>query len=150
VTPAIAARYNTTFEAQAWGITEEVATQIGNKRELEAGCANMQKMHKAGIRVLPFGDYGFAWIPIGTDCRDLEHMVNLFGMQPWEALRAATAYGGEAWAGSSGELLGRIKAGYLADLLLVDGDPLQDLKLLQDKNRIPCVMKGGMFHRRAL
>jgi hypothetical protein len=32
----------------------------------------------------------------------------------------------------------------------VDGDPLQDLKLLQDKNRIPCVMKGGMFHRRAL
>jgi imidazolonepropionase-like amidohydrolase len=106
VTPAIAARYNTTFEAQAWGITEEVATQIGNKRELEAGCANMRKMHKAGIRVLPFGDYGFAWIPIGTDCRDLEHMVNLFGMQPWEALRAATAYGGEAWAGSSGELLG--------------------------------------------
>ncbi len=150
VTPAIAARYNTTYEAQAWGITEEVATQIGNKRELEAGCENMQKMHKAGIRVLPFGDYGFAWIPIGTDCRDLEHMVNLFGLQPWEALRAATAYGGEAWAGSSGELLGRIKAGYLADLLLVDGDPIKEITLLQDKNRIPGVMKGGVFHRRAL
>ena len=110
----------------------------------------MQKMHKAGIRVLPFGDYGFAWIPIGTDCRDLEHMVNLFGMQPWEALRAATAYGGEAWAGSSGELLGRIKAGYLADLLLLEGDPLQDLKLLQDLSRIRCVMKDGVFHRRGL
>ena len=150
VTPAIAARYNTTYEAGAWGITEEVATHIGNKRELEAGCAAMQKMHKAGIRVLPFGDYGFAWIPIGTDCRDLEHMVNLFGMQPWEALRAATAYGGEAWAGSSGELLGRVKAGYLADLLLLDGDPLQDLKLLQDLSRIRCVMKDGVFHRRGL
>ena len=148
VTPAIAARYNTTYEASAWGISTEVAESMGNKRELEAGCANMQKMHRAGIRVLPFGDYGFAWIPIGTDCRDLEHMVNLFGMQPWEALRAATAYGGEAWVGQSGEKLGRIKVGYLADLLLIDGDPLACLSLLQDRQRIVAVMKDGQFHRR--
>lgn len=148
VTPAIAARYNTTFEASDWGITTEVAEAIGNKRELEAGCAAMTKMHAAGIRVLPFGDYGFAWLPIGTDSRDLEHMVNLFGMKPWEALRAATAYGGEAWAGGSGELLGRIAKGYLADLLLVDGDPVADLSLLQDKARILMVMKDGATHRR--
>jgi imidazolonepropionase-like amidohydrolase len=148
VTPAIAARYNTTYEASDWGITTEVAEAIGNKRELEAGCAAMTKMHAAGIRVLPFGDYGFAWIPIGTDSRDLEHMVNLFGMKPWEALRAATAYGGEAWAGASGELLGRVAKGYLADLLLIDGDPVQDLSLLQDKDRILAVMKDGQFHRR--
>ena len=148
VTPAIAARYNTTFEASDWGITTEVAEAIGNKRELEAGCAAMTKMHQAGIRVLPFGDYGFAWLPIGTDSRDLEHLVNLFGMKPWEALRAATAYGGEAWAGDSGELLGRIAKGYLADLLLVDGDPLADLSLLQDRDRILMVMKDGRFHRR--
>ncbi len=150
VIPAIAARYNTTYEAAAWGITEAVARQMGNHRELEAGCANMRKMHQAGIRVLPFGDYGFAWIPIGTDCRDLEHLVNLFGMQPWEALRAATAFGGEAWAGTSGELLGRIKAGYLADLLLVDGDPLKDITLLQHASRITSVMKDGVFHRRGV
>ena len=148
VTPAIAARYNTTYEAAAWGITTELAQNMGNKRELEAGCANMHKMHRAGIRVLPFGDYGFAWIPIGTDCRDLEHMVNLFGMQPWEALRAATAYGGQAWAGSSGEKLGRVEVGYLADILLLDGDPLADLSLLQDQRRILAVMKDGQFHRR--
>jgi imidazolonepropionase-like amidohydrolase len=150
VTPAIAARYNTTYEASDWGITTEVAEAIGNKRELEAGCATMTKMHTAGIRVLPFGDYGFAWLPIGTDCRDLEHMVNLFGMKPWEALRAATAYGGEAWAGDSGELLGRVAKGYLADLLLVDGDPVADLSLLQDKDRILMVMKDGQYHRRPL
>ena len=81
VTPAIAARYNTTYEAADWGITTEIAEQIGNKRELETGCETMAKMHRAGIRVLPFGDYGFAWIPIGQDARDLEHMVNLFGMK---------------------------------------------------------------------
>ena len=148
VTPAIAARYNTTYEAGAWGITTDIAESMGNKRELEAGCANMQKMHRAGIKVLPFGDYGFAWIPIGSDCRDLEHMVNLFGMQPWEALRAATAYGGEAWAGQSGEKLGRISPGYLADILLIDGDPLADLSVLQDQARIVAVMKDGQFHRR--
>ncbi len=148
VTPAIAARYNTTFEASDWGITTEIAEAIGNKRELEAGCSAMTKMHAAGIRVLPFGDYGFAWLPIGTDSRDLEHMVNLFGMKPWEALRAATAYGGEAWAGNSGELLGRVAKGYLADLLLVDGDPLADLSLLQDRDRILMVMKDGQYHRR--
>ncbi len=148
VIPAIAARYNTTYEAQDWGITEDVAAAIGNKRELIEGCKTMTKMHQAGIRVLPFGDYGFAWLPIGQDSRDLEHMVNLFGMKPWEALRAATAYGGEAWAGASGELLGRVKEGYLADLLLLDGDPLQDLTLLQDQRKILMVMKDGQFHRR--
>lgn len=148
VIPAIAARYNTTYEATDWGITEEIATATGNKRELIEGCRTMTKMHKAGIRVLPFGDYGFAWLPIGTDCRDLEHMVNLFGMKPWEALRAATAYGGEAWAGASGELLGRVREGYLADLILVDGDPLADLTVLQDQSKIVMVMKDGQFHRR--
>lgn len=148
VMPAIAARYNTTYEAQDWGITTEIAEAMGNKRELEAGCETMVKMHAAGIKVLPFGDYGFAWLPIGQDCRDLEHMVNLFGMQPWEALRAATAYGGEAWAGTSGELLGRVSKGYLADLLLIDGDPLADLSVLQDKSKIVAVIKDGQFHRR--
>lgn len=69
-------------------------------------------------------------------------------MKPWEALRAATAYGGEAWAGHSGELLGRIKPGYLADLLLIDGDPLKNLTLLQDLRKITAVMKDGEFHRR--
>lgn len=148
VTPAIAARYNTTFEAVEWGITPEIAEAIGNKREFEAGCAAMTRMHAAGIRVLPFGDYGFAWIPIGQDARDLEHMVNYFGMQPWEALRAATAYGGEAWAGASGELLGRVKPGYLADLIVVDGDPVADIRVLQQRSRITAVMKDGSFHRR--
>ncbi|MGH7041194.1 MAG: amidohydrolase family protein, partial [Acetobacteraceae bacterium] len=147
VSPAIAARYNTTYEAKDWGITTDVADMIGNKRELEAGIATMVKMHKAGIKVLPFGDYGFAWIPHGTDARDLEHFVNLFGFAPWEVLRAATAYGGEAWAGKSGEKMGRVQPGYLADLLLVDGNPLLDLSLLQDRNSLLAIMKDGQFHK---
>jgi imidazolonepropionase-like amidohydrolase len=148
VSPAIAARYNTTYEAADWGITTDVAEMIGNKRELEECIKVMTKMHKAGIKVLPFGDYGFAWLPQGTEARDLEHFVNLFGFSPWEVLRAATAYGGEAWAGHSGEKMGRIAPGYLADILLVDGDPLIDLSLLQDRTALLAIMKDGQFHKK--
>ncbi|WP_158803252.1 amidohydrolase family protein [Acidisoma sp. L85] len=148
ISPAIAARYNTTYEAKDWGITTDVAEMIGNKRELEEGIKVMIKMHEAGIKVVPFGDYGFAWLPHGTEARDLEHFVNLFGFAPWEALRAATAYGGEAWAGKSGEKMGRIAAGYLADILLVDGNPLLDLSLMQDRHSLLAIMKDGQFHKR--
>jgi len=147
VSPAIAARYNTTYEASDWGITTDVADIIGNKRELEEGIKVMQKMRAAGIKVLPFGDYGFAWLPHGTEARDLEHFVNLFGYEPWEVLRAATAWGGEAWTGKSGEKMGRIQEGYLADILLVDGNPLYDLSLLQDRHALLAIMKDGQFHK---
>jgi imidazolonepropionase-like amidohydrolase len=144
ISPAIAARFNTTYEASAFGITPDVAEFIGNKRELEAEIVTMTKMHKAGIKVLPFGDYGFSWTPHGTDTRDFEHFVNLFGFQPWEVLRAATAYGGEAFGG---DLLGQVREGYLADLLLIDGDPLEDLTLFQDRDKLLAIMKDGRFHK---
>jgi imidazolonepropionase-like amidohydrolase len=44
-------------------------------------------------------------------------------------------------------LLGRVKPGYLADLLLVDGDPLQDISILQDRTRLRAIMKDGRFHK---
>ena len=133
VSPAIAARYNTTYEAKDWGITTDVAEIIGNKRELDEGIKVIRKMREAGIKVMPFGDYGFAWLPHGTEARDLEH--------------AATALGGEAWAGKSGEKIGRIAPGYLADILLIDGNPLLDLSLLQDRSSILAIMKDGNFHK---
>jgi imidazolonepropionase-like amidohydrolase len=46
-----------------------------------------------------------------------------------------------------GNELGMLKEGYLADLLLVDGDPLADVRILQERNRILAIMKDGKFHR---
>ena len=43
--------------------------------------------------------------------------------------------------------LGMIRDGYLADLLLVDGDPLADIRILQQPQRILAVMKDGRFHK---
>ena len=47
-----------------------------------------------------------------------------------------------------GNELGMIKEGYLADLILVDGNPLADVSILQDRDRLLGIMKDGSFHKR--
>lgn len=61
---------------------------------------------------------------------------------------AATKLGGEIM-GRPGEL-GLVQAGALADLLLVDGDPLADIAILQDRTAIRMIMKDGALHKVAL
>ena len=90
-------------------------------------------MHRRGIRVLPGGDYGFAWTPHGTYARDLQHFVERLGFTPMEAILSATAQGGQIML-RPGEL-GKVQPSYLADLLLVDGNPLDDITILQDHGR---------------
>ena len=108
----------------------------------EATCRTHGEMRRRGIRIVVGGDYGFAVNPQGTNARDLEHFVAHFGFSPSEALQAATRTGGEIM--QRGHELGLIKEGYLADLLLVDGDPLKDVRVLQDRKRFAFVMKGGV------
>ena len=102
-------------------------------------------MHKRGIRVLPGGDYGFAWAPHGSNAKDLEYFVKYLGFTPMEVLVSATKYGGQIMM--QGKELGEIRDGYLADLLLVDGDPLSNLAILSDKNKFLAIMKDGEFHK---
>ena len=102
-------------------------------------------MHRRGIRVLPGGDYGFAWTPHGTYARDLEHFVELLGFTPMEAILSATALGGEIM--QMPDELGKVQPGYLADLILVDGDPLADITIFQDPSKVHAVMKDGVFHK---
>jgi imidazolonepropionase-like amidohydrolase len=145
VAPGIAWLVNTSYHAAQWGITPEIAKNMGYHRELEVACATLQKMKKRGIRVLPGGDYGFAWIKHGTNAKDLEYFVRYLGYTPMEALLAATQLGGAIMM--HGSDLGQIREGFLADLLLVDGDPLSNLAVLQQRERILAVMKDGVFHR---
>jgi imidazolonepropionase-like amidohydrolase len=62
-----------------------------------------------------------------------------------EALVAATKLGGEIMG--MGNELGLVKSGYLADLLLVKGDPTVNVAILQDKNNLLAIMKDGRFHK---
>lgn len=91
------------------------------------------------------GDYGFAWCPHGTYARDLEHFVKLLGMTPMESIVAATA--GMAKLFMQEDELGKIQSGYYADCILVDGDPLKDIAVLQDHDKLNVIMINGKFHK---
>lgn len=132
-------------DASDFGYPPEAAESAGYKHELECAIDGLKKMKQRGIRVLPGGDYGFAWTPHGTYARDLQHFVDLLGYTPKEALLAATALGGQIMR--MPDELGQIKPGFLADMILIDGDPLQDITILQDQNRIVGIMKDGAFHK---
>lgn len=105
----------------------------------------MPELNRRGVRLLPGGDYGFPFNPNGRNARDLELFVRHFGYTPTEALMAATKLGGQIMG--LGHELGQIRAGYIADLLLIDGDPTRDVALLQDKTRLLAIMQGGRFHK---
>jgi imidazolonepropionase-like amidohydrolase len=90
VAPGIAILYALLNEAEAFGITREIATGWGYQEEWDAALESLSKMHKRGIRILPGGDYGFAFTPHCQNARDLEFFVKYLGMTPMEAIRATT------------------------------------------------------------
>lgn len=143
VAPAPGLLYARVHEAREFGIGKAEAEKLGAVSGLELMAEVYPKMRKRGIRVLPGGDYGFPYNPIGRNARDLQLFVDLLGFTPTEALVSATRHGGELMDMD----VGVIAVGKLADLLLVAGDPTRDVRILQDKKRIPAVMKGGKFHR---
>jgi len=142
VGPALGITYSLSQAAGQWGVTAEGSA--GFERELAASVEVLGKMRKRGIRVLPGGDYGFPFTPHGTYARDLWIFVKILGFSPMDTLVAATRLGGELM-GMPGEL-GVIKPGALADLLLVDGDPLADIAILQDRHALRVIMKDGALH----
>jgi imidazolonepropionase-like amidohydrolase len=145
VAPTLGITYTTLNEATKWGLTTQIAESMGVRRELEIAVKNMKDLKRRGVRVLPGGDYGFAWNPIGTNARDIEHFVNLLGFSPMDAILSATKLGGEIMM--MGNELGQIKPGFLADILLVDGNPLANVKILQDADKLLAIMKDGQFHK---
>ncbi len=107
--------------------------------------ALVPELRKRGVRLLPGGDYGFPFNPNGRNAWDLELWVRHFGYTPAEALHAATALGGQIMG--QGDELGQVKPGYLADLLLVDGDPTENVAILQNRHALAAIMKDGRFHK---
>jgi imidazolonepropionase-like amidohydrolase len=148
VVPGLSVIVRLLFNGDEWGISHKKAIAMGYEEELAASEKSLREMHKRGIRVLPGGDYGFAWARHGQNATDLQYLVKYAGMTPLEALKAATVWGGQIMA--MGNELGEIRQGYLADLLLVDGDPAADLSILLDQKRLLAIMKDGVFHKSPL
>ena len=132
-------------EAAANGLSAEVGGYMGIPALLEASAKTHTELRKRGVRHLIGGDYGFAWSRQGTNARDLQFFVDYYGYSPEGALICATRNGGLAMRGEGD--LGTIREGALADLLLVNGDPLKDLSILTDQDRLSLIMKDGQIHK---
>ena len=147
VVPALMPNKLLVEAAKTGKVNQAYYDQTGYAGEFELGCANMKKLRKAGIRVVPGGEYGLFQMPFhGENAKDLELFVNDLGFSPHEAICAATR--DAAHLMKMEKELGTLEAGKLADLVLVDGDPLADIKVLQDLSRIDTVIKGGEVQAR--
>ena len=134
-------------EAAPNGLSAEIGGYMGIPGLLEASIKTHTELRKRGVRHLIGGDYGFAWSRNGTNARDLGFFVKYYGYSVAEALRCATAHGGALMTIDNADKLGQIKEGFLADLLLVDGDPLADPAVLLEADRLVVIMKDGQIHK---
>src|SRR5262249_17787896 len=87
------------------------------------------------------GDYGFGWNPHGDYARELTFFVRHVGLTPLEVITCATRTGAEIMG--RGDEFGTLQAGKLADPVVVDGDVMADISVLEDRTRFLAVMQGG-------
>ena len=106
---------------------------------------SVQKALAAGVKVVAGTDAG-GWVH-GNNAQELQCLVEA-GMTPMQALVAATGWAAEACG--LGKEVGTVQPGKLADLVIVDGDPLKDITILQEKSRIKLVMKEGKVYSNLL
>ena len=110
--------------------------------EIEATSAMIRRAYDAGVPLMCGSESGFSVTPYGEwHYREMGIYVEHLGLSPLEAIACGT----EAGAGIFGleGKLGRIEPGYIADLVLVAGDLVQNLDLLGQKSNIKAVFKGG-------
>jgi len=117
----------------------------GLRKAEEAHKAHIESIkmaYKAGVKIAMGTDYvGPPILSHGENAVELEILVKQVGMTPMEAIVASTRTGSEA-LGLEMEI-GTLEVGKKADLLIVDGDPIADITILQNKEKILVVMKAG-------
>jgi imidazolonepropionase-like amidohydrolase len=145
VGPAIAWEMQYVAQCETLGVSRETVRAQGYEAEIEATVASVAKLRQAGVRLVVGGDYGISIAPHGTYAKDLEYFVDLFGMRPAEALVCATRYGGEAMDPTG--RTGTLTRGSRADVVIVDGDPLANIRVLQDRSKLFVVKAGVPIHR---
>jgi imidazolonepropionase-like amidohydrolase len=112
------------------------------KRLLERTHTSLHMAHDAGVKFVVGTDTGFAMTPYGEwHAKELELLMKYGGLSELEAIGAAT-YNAGVTIDLEGEV-GVVAPGKLADLLVVDGDPSEDITVLQDRERIETIILDG-------
>jgi imidazolonepropionase-like amidohydrolase len=141
VTPTLSHRTDHAIEMRREQGTSQFV--LRKMKSIQENCFDtFQKMHKAGINIAMGTDMGFD-PEMGTNAAELEIYVNL-GMSPMDALLTCTR--NAARAIKLDKQIGTLEAGKLADVVAVAGDPLSDIRCLQDKKNIQLVMKEGKVY----
>ena len=141
VTPTLSHRTDHAIEMRREQGTSQFV--LKKMKSIQENCFDtFQKMHKAGINIAMGTDMGFD-PEMGTNAAELEIYVNL-GMSPMDALLTCTR--NAARAIKLDKQIGTLEAGKLADVVAVAGDPLADIRCLQDKKNIQIVMREGKVY----
>jgi imidazolonepropionase-like amidohydrolase len=142
VTPSLYFPYMTVEEKRRTG-----KSAMSGIDELERGLQYSYKMlpraHAAGVKLVVGDDFGVAGLSHGDYAKELEAYVRGAGISALDVIGWATRNGAEM-LGMKDDL-GTIEAGKLADLLVVNGDPVKDIAVLQDRANLDVIMKGGKF-----
>jgi len=141
VVPALQFEYASIEKGPDFGMPPAVVD--GHKETLEGGAESARMILKAGGRLGMGGDYGFAWNPHGDYAKELTFFVRYVGFTPLETITCATKTGAEIMG--RGQEFGTVEQGKTADLLVVDGDVLADIALLEDRSRFLAVIQGGVI-----
>ncbi|MDB5123078.1 MAG: dihydroorotase [Mucilaginibacter sp.] len=126
--------------------TEAISTYHGWRKGVDPEPAGVKRKHyifaealKAGVTICMGGDVGV--FPHGDNAREMVLMTE-YGMKPIDVLRSATSVNAAVFGLNN---LGNIKAGYLADLVAVTGNPTEDIKLVK---QVKMVIKDGVIYKR--
>ncbi|KWX67331.1 amidohydrolase family protein [Mycobacterium sp. NAZ190054] len=137
-----------------WGerVGAPVELRDGMARALDKTADSLHRAHAAGVIFAMGTDSGFSVAPYGEwHARELELLMTYAGLSPMEAIQAGTRNG--AVTLNLDGRIGTLEPGMIADILVIDGDPLANIRVLQDKRRIETVIQGGkivVFNERAL
>jgi imidazolonepropionase-like amidohydrolase len=111
------------------------------KEDIDAMADILPRANDAGMRLVLGDDYGAIGLPHGRYGEELAYYADEVGIPALDVIRWATKHGAELMG--RGHELGTVTVGKLADLVVVDGDPLTDLGLLADRAHLMAVVKGG-------
>ncbi|EPQ51833.1 hypothetical protein GLOTRDRAFT_132644 [Gloeophyllum trabeum ATCC 11539] len=131
-------------EAADFGFSQTKAEQRGYKHELETCIKALKEMKRHGIKVLPGGSR-LRLDPTRHVCARPRALRQVLDFTPMEAIQAATTGVAELFMRS--HELGKILPGYYADCILVDGNPLEDIAVLQDHDRLNVIVINGRVHK---
>ena len=113
------------------------------QREIEAAATNLGRAHNAGVAIIAGSESGWSPVPYGQwHAKEMEILVDLLGFSPLEAIAAGTSVPTRILK-RFGQKVGKLEAGRYADILVINGDPLQDINVLQRKSKFDYVFKSG-------